>query len=155
MSATLELRFWIASDSDGLGATAARVLKSCNSKRGAPTGGDSNHHVLLGRLTLRHLGTAQFPRVLAGFRFGAQGLRSAGDEELHQLGRGRERGRDFRGIERADASARPSADIKQASALAEVRGDQVNGSGNLREGAPDGGSNLRIFGIDDARDFER
>ena len=93
--------------------------------------------------------------VFAGFSGGAQRFGASGHDELHGAGIGVEGGRDFRGVESAETAAGAGADVDEASAMTEARGDHVNGTGDLRQCAADCGGNGRVFVIDHADDFER
>ena len=82
-------------------------------------------------------------------------LLSARDDELDQARIEIKGGRTFDGVERGDASAGAGADVDEAAALGERRGNQIDGLRDLREGALDCSGDLGIFTVDDPGDFKR
>ena len=63
--------------------------------------------------------------------------------------------RNLRGVECAQAAAGSGANVDEASTGAERGGHNVDGAGDLRQGAADGGGNGGVFVVDEADDFER
>ncbi len=111
--------------------------------------------IFVGWLLLRHGFAAEFAGVFVGFDGCTQRSWAARDDELDHARVDIKGGRTLDGIERGDASAGAGADVDQASTLGERRGDQID---RLRDGpqsALHGGSDLGIFSVDDAGDFER
>ena len=64
-------------------------------------------------------------------------------------------GRTLDGVECSDASAGAGADVDEASTLGERRGNQIDSLRDGSQSALHGGSDLGIFSVDDAGDFER
>src|SRR4029077_19422419 len=105
--------------------------------------------------SLRDFFAAQFAGVFVGFDRRPQRFWAAGDYELDHARIDIKGGRTFDGVEGGDAPAGAGAHIDQTPALGERGGDQVDGLPNWPESALHGGSNLGIFRVDDAGDFER
>jgi hypothetical protein len=148
-----QLRVPIAGDCHSFRSPRAGVLKGGDCEGSTSAGGDADDNVVLARLSFRDFVSSQFAGVFVGFDGGAQRFRSAGDDELDQLRIGVKGGRAFGGVERGDASAGAGADIDEASAIGERGGDEIDGSGDLRQSALYGRGDLGVFGVDEAGDF--
>ncbi len=145
----------VAGEGDGAGAAAAGVFDGGDGERSASAGGDAEYDVVLAGLALLDFGDGQRSVVFAGFGGGGERLRASGHDVLHGARIGVERGRNFGGVESADAAAGSGADVDEASALAEPGDDDVDGARDLRQGAADRRGDGGIFLIDEAHDFER
>ncbi len=97
---------------------------------------------------------AEFFRVFVDFDGRGEGLRSAGHDVLNlPWGRG-VRGRALGGVEGGDAAAGACADIDKPAAVTEAARHLVDDLRDLRKCPLDRGCNLRVFVVDDARDFK-
>jgi hypothetical protein len=74
---------------------------------------------------------------------------------LDQVRAGVEGGRDFGGIESSEAAAGSSADVNEASAVAEAVGDNIDGAGDLWKGASHDLGYGGVLLIDQADHFQR
>ena len=150
----LERRVAIAGEGDGVGAAAAGVFDGGDGEGSASAGGDAEDDVVLAGLALFHFGDGGGGVVFAGFGGVGEGLGASGHDELHGARVGVESGRDFGGVEGAEAAAGSGADVDEASAVADAGGDDVDGAGDLRQGAADGGGDGGVFVVHQAGDFE-
>src|ERR1019366_6178930 len=94
-------------------------------------------------------------RVFVGFYGCAQRFWAAGDDELPDARADVKGGWAFDGVEGGNASAGAGADVDEAPALRERRGDQIDCLRDLPQSLLHGTSDLGIFAVDDAGDFKR
>lgn len=106
-------------------------------------------------LALLDRGEGEHGVIFAGFSGSAESLGTSGHDVLHGAWIGVEGGRNFRGVESAEAAAGSGAHIDEASTLADAGGDQIDGAGNLRKRAAHCGGDGGIFVVHEAGDFER
>ena len=144
----------VAGEGDGSGAVMAGIGDGGKSERRASAGGDTDDNVVLARPAFGHFGAGRCGVVFTGFVGNGKSFWTSSDEELHGAASDVESGRALGGIEGGDASAGAGADVNQASTLAESGGNEVDGAGNLRQGAADGESDGGVFSVDEVGDLE-
>jgi hypothetical protein len=155
VSGLFELRVPVTGDRNRFRALRAGELEGGDREWSASAGSDAYHDVVFARLSLCDFPSPQLAGIFIGFDSSAQSFRSAGDDELDEVRVRVKCGRAFGGVERGDASAGAGAYVEEASTLGEGSGNEINGLGDLRECALHGGSDLGVFGIDNAGDLKR
>src|SRR5450755_3940756 len=153
MRCAFERRIAVAGEGDGLGAAAAGVFDGGDGKGSAAAGGDAEDNVMLAGLALFHFGDGGGGVVFAGFGGIGESFGAAGHDELHGARVGVEGGRNLAGVECAEAAAGSGADVDEASTLADSGSDQIDGAGNLRQGAADGGGDGGVFVVHQGGDL--
>ena len=145
----------VAGEGDGAGSAAAGVFDGGDGEGGASAAGDAEDDIMFAGLAFLDFGEGECGVVFAGFGGGGESFGATGHDVLHGARIGIESGRNLGGVECAEAAAGSGADIDEAAALAESGDDDVNGTGDLREGAADRGGDGRVFLVDEADDFKR
>ena len=105
-------------------------------------------------LSLSDFPLAQPPGVFVGFDRCGKSLGATGHYELNCFRSHIESWRALGRVERSDASTSACADVDQTASLRDSIGDQINCFADLRKSGFHRGRDLRIFSIDDLRDFE-
>ena len=141
----LERGVAVAGEGDGVCAAAAGVFDGGDGEGSASAGGDAEHDVVLAGLAFLDFGDGERSVVFAGFGGGGKSFGASGHDVLHGARIGVEGGRDLGGVESAEAAAGSRADVDQASAVAKSGDDDVDGAGDLRQSAPHGGGDGRVF----------
>ena len=151
----LKGRVAVAGEGDGVSSAATGVFDGRDCERSTPAGGDAEDDIVLAGLPLLDFGEGEIRIVFAGFGGGAESFGTTGHDELHGAGIGIEGRWNLGGVESSQAAAGSSADVDEASTVAETVGNDLDGAGNLWKRALDGGGNGCVFRIDNADDFER
>ena len=79
----------------------------------------------------------------------------ARDNALHEGARHGERRRALGGVQNAQAAAGPGADVEEASAPGEARGDSVDRSGDVGQFGRNGGSDAAVLLVDHPQHVQR
>jgi len=130
------------------------ILNGGDSKRRAPTRGNTDHYIVFARLSLRHLSLAKRCGILVRLNCSSQSLCSSRHDELDHAGVGFERWGTLGCVKCGDTSTGSGSDINQAAANTQRVGDHVDRVGDCRQCSPDGRRNFGVFAIDDARDLQ-
>ncbi len=121
----------------------------------APAGGDAHQRVIHAHPQTIYIAPTCLSAVfefLAGLREGKRATSDAGD---YQIGRHVECGRTFRGVESAQTSRRPRADVYQSAATPEPVSDCFNRRRNCWQLVRHGIGHRRIFRIHELHNLER
>ncbi len=147
--------FRVADDGHSLGAVPARIFEGRDGEGSASAGGNAHHDIPFGGILPRDFFAAELAGVFIGFDGCRQRFWAAGDDELDRMRIDVKSGRTLDGVEVRDSSARAGAHVNEAPALGECGSNQVDRPRDLRERAFNGGRDLGILAIDDARNVER
>ncbi len=144
----------VAGNGGGLGSAGAGVLDGSDDVGSATAGGDADDDIFAGGAAAGDVALADLGRVLIDIGGRCQRFRTAGHNVLDLCGQGGVGWGALGRVERGDAAAGAGADIDQPASVAQGAGDGVDDDGDLGERLLDGGSDLGVFVVDDARDFE-
>ena len=137
-------------DGDRLRAQRIGVLQAANNVRRAPAGGNATDDIRP-RQSARF---QVFPRALwtvfHALNRLRQGIRSAGDEALHQIGRDAECRHAFDRVENAQPAAGAGAQVEESSTIGDRLCNDVDRIRDLRQRLSYSGSNLGVFAVDQA-----
>ncbi len=144
----------IAGDGGGLGSAGAGVLDCADDVGSAAAGGDADDDVFARGAAAGDVALADLGRVLVDVGGGGKGLGAAGHNVLDLRRRSGVGWWALRGVEGGDAAAGAGTDVDQPATIAERTGDGVDDDGDLGQRLLDGGGDLGVFVVDDARDLE-
>jgi len=138
-----------AGEADGECAERFGVGESAENVGRAAGGGDADEGVGLGEAGLLEVAGTFFGGVFGVLAGEAEGAVAAGDESLEEVGRDGEGWGALAGVEDAEASAGAGTDVEEMAAAGEAGGDFVDGAGDGGELGADGGSDFRVFVVDE------
>ena len=118
------------------------------------TGGDSDDNIFLAGFAAGDVFLAQIERVFLVFYCRMQRFVAAGDDVLNEFGADAESGRNFGGVERAQATTGSGSGVNQAAAFAERVGHEIDGFCDLGQLLFNGLRYALVFAVNRVSDLE-
>src|SRR5215472_11998672 len=152
-NAAREFRVRCATDADGQCTHTFGFVDGAENVGRAAAGGDAAEDV--GGSEAASLEIARSDGGIVSGRLGCACKRCLApcNNSLDEFRRDVKSGRTFRGIQHAESSARPGADVKEAAVRRECRGDGIDRAGDVGQFGGDGVRDFPILVVDHAQHF--